>query len=212
MAKLSTDLNAFFFAEDRNPTVSLSEILTLAGERAFGVLFVIVSLPSALPLPAPGYSTPFGFLIVLLAGQLVLGFERPWFPQSWLQWSFPLEMSQKIVKAGLPWLQRLENFTRPRFSSLCTNPLSRVFIGLTLALMGISMMIPIPGTNTLPAMGVFVTGFSFLEDDGVITLGGLTLCLMGFLLSTSIFVAILFFGFQGGEALDAVKTWIQNLF
>jgi hypothetical protein len=29
--------------------------------------------------------------------------------------------------------------------------------------MAISMMIPIPGTNTLPAMGVFVTSFGLSE-------------------------------------------------
>ncbi|BBD57245.1 hypothetical protein NIES2109_00100 [Nostoc sp. HK-01] len=52
-------------------------------------------------------------------------------------------------------------------------------IGIAIALMSISMMIPIPGTNTLPAMGIFVTGFGLLEDDGAISLGGLVLSLMG---------------------------------
>jgi hypothetical protein len=46
-------------------------------------------------------------------------------------------------------------------------------LGIAIALMGISMMIPIPGTNTLPAMGIFVTGFGLMEDDGAISLGGL---------------------------------------
>nr|WP_245894793.1 exopolysaccharide biosynthesis protein [Nostoc cycadae] len=35
-------------------------------------------------------------------------------------------------------------------------------IGIAIALMSISMMIPIPGTNILPAMGIFVTGFGLL--------------------------------------------------
>lgn len=212
MAKLSTDLNRFFFEDDRGETIALHEILTLTGERAFAVLFVLTSFPSALPLPAPGYSTPFGLLIVLLASQLILGYTQPWFPQKWLQWTIPLSMAQKVLQVGLPWLNRLEAITRPRLSFLCTSSIGRLVIGCAIALMGLSMMIPIPGTNTLPAMGVFVTGFSFLEDDGAITLGGLTLCLMGFLLSTSILVAILFFGFQGAEALDVVKEWIKNLF
>ncbi|MGA1475031.1 MAG: exopolysaccharide biosynthesis protein [Prochlorothrix sp.] len=212
MAKLSTDLHRFFFEDDRNATVSLGEILTLAGERAFGVLFVLVAFPSALPVPAPGYSIPFGLLIMLLAGQLVVGRDRPWFPASWLRWTVPLEMTQKVMQTGLPWLSRLEALTRPRLSFLCTSPPGRLVVGLALALMGLSMMIPIPGTNTLPAMGVFVTGFSFLEDDGAITLGGLTLCLMGFLLSTGILVAIFFLGVEGAQAAETVKEWIRSLF
>jgi len=69
--------------------------------------------------------------------------------------------------------------------------------------MAISMMIPIPGTNTLPAIGVFVTGFGLLEDDGAISLGGLVICLMAAILSTSILIA-LFIG--GSRLLDLLKS------
>jgi hypothetical protein len=34
------------------------------------------------------------------------------------------------------------------------------------------MMIPIPGTNNLPVMGIFVTAFGLSEDDGAISLEG----------------------------------------
>jgi hypothetical protein len=52
--------------------------------------------------------------------------------------------------------------------------------------MALSMMIPIPGINTLPAMGIFVTGFGLLDDDGAISLAGIVLCLMGATLTCSI--------------------------
>jgi hypothetical protein len=81
-----------------------------------------------------------------------------------------------------------------------------VTIGIAIALMGISMMIPIPGTNTLPAMGIFVTGFGLMEDDGAISLGGLVLCLMGGILSASILIAL----FVGGTSLlDLIKGWLR---
>ena len=71
--------------------------------------------------------------------------------------------------------------------------------------MAISMMIPIPGTNTLPAIGVFVTAFGLLEDDGAISLGGLVLCLMGAILTTSILFALMW---GGSSLLDVIKTWL----
>jgi hypothetical protein len=62
--------------------------------------------------------------------------------------------------------------------------------------MALSMMIPIPGTNTLPAMGIFVTGFGLLDDDGAISLAGLVLCLMGGTLTS----LILLFGYEAVKA------------
>ncbi|NJO79689.1 MAG: exopolysaccharide biosynthesis protein [Cyanobacteria bacterium RM1_2_2] len=197
MAKLSKELQRFFFDEERQLRVTLSDILLLAGERVFGFLFVILSFPSALPVPAPGYSTPFGVVIFLLAVQLIKGDKTPWIPHKWVNHPIELKTVQGVLKTGIPWLKRIEILSRPRLTSVCTSLAGRTIIGLGVALCGISMMIPIPGTNTLPAMGIFVTGFGLLEDDGATSLAGLVLCLMGILLTTSILFAL----FLGGSSL-----------
>lgn len=192
MARLSAELQHHFFSEASPPQVTLADILTLAGERTFGFLFVLLALPSALPVPAPGYSIPFGIVMLLLAAQLVAGRTRPWLPAGWKTKTFALEQVQGVIKAGLPWLQRLEALSRPRLTPVCTSLPGRTVIGVAIALMSLSMMIPIPGTNTLPAMGIFVTGFGLLDDDGFLSLGGLVLCLLGGTLS----VLILLFGYE----------------
>lgn len=203
MARLSVELQRYFFEETRQPDVKLADILSLAGERIFGFLFVILSLPSALPVPAPGYSTPFGIVIVILAFQLIMGARRPWLPDKLMNGRMKLETVQKFIQKGIPWLERIEAIARPRLPYICTSLPGRVVIGVAIALMSISMMIPIPGTNTLPAMGIFVTGFGLIEDDGAISLGGLVLCLMGGILSTSILLAVWF----GGSSL---MDWIKD--
>lgn len=206
MARLSVELQRYFFEEERPQKVTLTEVLQLAGERIFGFLFVILSLPSALPVPAPGYSTPFGLVLFLLAVQLIAGAKLPWLPQRISSQPIEIKQVQGVVKAGLPWLRRIELLSRPRLSYICTSLPGRVTIGIAIALMGISMMIPIPGTNTLPAMGIFVTGFGLMEDDGAISLGGLVLCLMGGILSASILIAL----FVGGTSLlDLIKGWLR---
>lgn len=205
MARLSAELEQFFFDEARIEKVTLADILSLAGERTFGFLFVLISLPSALPIPAPGYSTPFAIVLFLLAIQLVIGRERPWLPTGWQQKGFALGQVQKFVKAGLPWLKRIEFFSRPRLKFLCTSIPGRLILGLAIALMSVSMMIPIPGTNTLPAASIFIMGFGLLDDDGLISLMGLTLSV----LAGSISIAILFFGVKG---TSAAVEFIINLF
>ncbi|MEA5564735.1 exopolysaccharide biosynthesis protein [Anabaena sp. UHCC 0399] len=205
MAKLSHELQRYFFEETRPQNVNLADILLLAGERIFGFLLVILSLPSALPIPAPGYSVPFGILIFILAIQMIIGAKVPWLPPKMMNHPIKLETVQGFLKAGIPWLRRIEAIARPRLSYICTTLAGRVTLGIAIALMAISMMIPIPGTNTLPAMGVFVTGFGLLEDDGAISLGGLVLCVMGLILTTSILMAL---AWGGSSLLDIIKTWL----
>lgn len=153
--------------------VTLSNVLELAGERTFGFLLVLLALPSALPIPAPGYSAPFGVLIILVSAQMMVGLHRPWFPDKIRASSLSRKQAQGLIKAGLPWLKRLESFSKPRLSFISNTQLGRIVIGLIIILMGIFMMIPIPGTNTIPAMIVFILGFSLIEEDGFISLMGL---------------------------------------
>ncbi len=196
MARLSVELEQFFFDESRSEQVTLADILNLAEERTFGFLFILLALPSALPIPAPGYSIPFGIVMFVLAMQLMAGRHRPWLPKSWKEKGFGLTQVQNVIKAGLPWLQRIEVLSRPRLTPVCTSRGGRIVLGLAIALMAMCMMIPIPGTNTLPAIGIFITGFGLLDDDGFISLAGITVCLI----AGSLVGVILFAGVQGGSA------------
>ena len=203
MAKLSSELYRYFCEEERAETVQLSDFLEIAQERIFGFLFVIFSLPSALPIPAPGYSIPFGVVMFLLASQMIMGAKQPWFPQRVENHQLSLQKVQGFVKRGVPWLRRLEILARPRLSYICTSLAGRIVLGSAIALMSISMMIPIPGTNTAPAIGIFMIGFGLQEDDGVICLAGLTICLLALVLVLGII-------FGGISLFDYVKDGLQN--
>ena len=207
MAKLSKELNRFFFEEKRGDTVTLENVLDLAGERIFGFLFVILSLPSALPLPAPVISIPFGIIMIVLAVQLIIGREEPWLPKKFAKRPIKLETAQKFVKKGIPFLQKIEAVSRPRLPFVCTTIPGKIIIGLVIALMSSFMMIPIPGTNTLPAIGIFVTGFGLLEDDGAISLAGLTICSIAAILIGSVFAALIW---GGTSLIDQIKTMLKG--
>ncbi|MEO1741175.1 MAG: exopolysaccharide biosynthesis protein [Cyanobacteria bacterium J06629_9] len=183
--------------------VTLDELLSIAGERTFGFLFVMLSLPSALPVPAPGYSIPFGIVMALLAWQLIKGAEQPWLPMGWRKRGFKRKTVQGFIRKGLPWLRRIEAISRPRLTPICTSFPGRLAIGIAIVLMSCCMMIPIPGTNTLPAIGIFVTGFGLLDDDGVISLAGMTICAISLGLVLSIFIL-------GAEVVDRGKDMIKD--
>ena len=195
---------------DPKAPVTLNEILEIAGERTFGFLFVLLSLPSALPIPAPGYSTPFGVVIFLLAVQLIVGREQPWLPEKFRKKGFERSQIQGLLRKGIPWLQKIELVARPRLTPVCTSRIGRTVLGCAIALMAISMMIPVPLTNTLPAIGIFVTGFGLLDDDGAISLAGLTICAISAVTTTTILYLLFRLGYEGMErAIDAAKDWVK---
>ncbi|MEL6440510.1 MAG: exopolysaccharide biosynthesis protein [Cyanobacteria bacterium J06621_8] len=208
MAKLSVELNRYFFEEARDDKVTLSDILSLAGESVFGFLLIILAIPSALPVPATGYSTPFGIVMFFLAIQLVMGRETPWLPAKIMSGSVPLKTVQGFVSKAVPWIEKIEALTKPRMAYLCTSLPGRVMLGCAIALMSISMMIPIPLTNTIPGAGIFITAFGLIEDDGLICLAGLFVCSVGATITTS----ILIFGLAAVErVIDLIKDYIGNL-
>lgn len=208
MAKFSVELRRYFLEEERQPRVRLADILSLAGERVFGFLFVLISIPSALPIPAAGYSVPFAVVLFLLAVQLIAGAKRPWLPQRIMNSSLPIVKVRSFVNSAIPWLRRIEALARPRLSYICTSLPGRVIIGVAIALMSISMMIPIPLTNTLPAIGIFVTAFGLTEDDGFICLAGLVICVLGATVTTSVLLLGAAAVYQG---IDFIKEWLQTL-
>jgi len=201
---LSRELYRYFCEEERANQVDLADFLEVTKERIFGFLFVILALPSALPVPAPGYSIPFGVVMFLLASQMALGAQEPWLPKRIRDYQLDLKKVQRFITKGVPWLERLENLSRPRLSYICTSFGGRVILGSAIALMSISMMIPIPGTNTLPAIGIFMIGFGLQEDDGAICLAGLVICLLALVVVLGIFMG-------GFSLIDYLKDSLTEL-
>ncbi len=169
-------------------------------KSTFGFLLVILSLPSALPVPAPGYSIPFGILLIILAVQIILRKQTPWFPKKFRE----KDINISKLKGGLEKIQKFITF----FEKLIRTRMTWIYrggyrlFGVLIMCCGISMLIPIPGTNTIPAMGVFIIGLGMIEEDGLAGLAGALTALAGITLTLLIL-------FLGKEALDLlIKNFI----
>ena len=71
------------------------------------------SLPFSTPIPLPGLSTPFGFIIALIGARLSLG-QKPWLPQRLLDTRLPPKLFAKVFGAARALLKGFEYFLRPR--------------------------------------------------------------------------------------------------
>ena len=186
--------------------LSINEITCAVGEKGFGLLLIVLSLPSALPIPAPGYSTPFGVAMALIALQMICGREAIWLPQGLDTIRIKPKLARTMLGTASKFLSKIERCIRPRQKWIRgrTGQVSLAFVVLNMACL---MMLPIPLTNTFPAMVIFMIGVGISEEDGLLAIGAFTVGCCALLLYAGI-VYIVFT--QGVEAIEPIKDWVKS--
>lgn len=185
---------------------TIGNVCTEVGEKGFGVLLVMLSLPSALPIPAPGYSTPFGLAILLVAFQILRGQEKLWLPSRIQKVEISSVMGLRMASVAGKFLGATERWIKPRHKWI-TSTAGQVGLASIVALMAILMLFPIPLTNTFPAMVIFLIGIALAEEDGLLAFVAFVIGALAVMLYTyMIYLAIT----QGPEAVDLLIDWIKG--
>lgn len=156
--------------------VKLADIVAELGERAFGVAMLLFALPNAVGIGViPGISTLFGVPQIILALQMLAGFERPWLPAWLLEKSIARADFERMIDKGLPILIRVERYLKPRATAL-TGPLVERLMGLVFLVLAIVVSLPIPLGNQPPGVAMAVVALGLTARDGVFVIVG---CLLG---------------------------------
>jgi hypothetical protein len=193
-------------AEPNGPTIG--QIIQQIGEKGFGLLFLILALPSALPIPAPGYSTPFGIMIALLAVQMLIGRKQIWLPKRLCRIRLKPSLAQSMLGAVNRFLHYIERFIRPRQQWIRSRP-GLAGLAVVILIMAALMILPIPLTNTAPAMVIFLIGVGLCEEDGLLTIAAFALGILAVALYAYV---IYLFVTQGPEAIESLKEWVKMQF
>ena len=182
-----------------------SEILAATQGRGFNLLLLLMGLPFLTPVPLPGLSTPFGLVVVVIGAQLALD-RRPWLPAKLLQRELPAQFIARVLAAASCLVRWLEFLLRPRLIILHEQWIYRRIAGALIMLSGLLLLLPlpIPLSNTLPAITVVLLAAGAMEKDGLFFLVG---CAMFVL--TLAFFGLLAFG--GAHLLDNLRHTVFEL-
>ena len=183
----------------------LSVLLKQVGNSGFGTISGILTMPMLIPLPIPlvGFSALVGSGIMLVGCQLALGYEKPYLPQRIARIELSPAASQKILKNINRLLQPLERMSRHRFSRFSNSWWGCRITGVCLAwdALLMSLPLPIPLTNLVPAYTIFFLAIGLLEFDGLFILIG-----YGMTVVTTIFFASI-----AGTIWQLASHWLQIL-
>ncbi len=188
--KLSEILGKIF--SEHSTIDSYGALVDELNHHGMAVILIIFSIPSALPIPAAGYSTVLSIPLLVIGLRVLLGKDNLWLPENMRSREFRPSKLAKVKNVMLRIVSFIERFSRPRYVSLVKSSSTRVFLGLLICALAVSMALPIPGTNTLPAGGIFLIGFSLLEDDGLLLLAGVIYSIAALTMTT----LIIWFGYE----------------
>ncbi|MEZ5893512.1 MAG: exopolysaccharide biosynthesis protein [Parvularculaceae bacterium] len=179
-------------------TARLGDVVDRLDERAFGFLLLLLALPCCLPFV---YVLPqiVALPMMALAIQMAAGGRHPWLPKKLHDRSFSIPAFQNVLTRAEKWGGWIERIAAPRLKPVTGHLAHRIVGGLLLVPI-ISILTPLPSTNTVPGIGVAIAAIGLIERDGVLVIGGL---LIGF-----VWVCLLLF--LGAEAVHMLKSWLTG--
>ena len=148
--------------------LTLHEIRDRLDERAYGLLILLLSIPCLVP-GLYGVPQVVGLIVILLAGQMLVGREEPWLPRWFLNlrckgsW---LKAMADFAETKLGWIDRL---SRPRLRRFADGPgekLAAVFMILA------TVTIVMPLTNSIPSIALALLSVGLIQRDGLFVLAG----------------------------------------
>ncbi|WP_306591007.1 exopolysaccharide biosynthesis protein [Geothrix sp. 21YS21S-4] len=145
---------------DAEGEITLGELLDAAGEQIYGLLVLLVALPSLVPGLNLGLAPVGGAGLMALGAQLAWGTTHPWVPRR--------IQSQPIHKGRIKEaLAKLEvQLARFRRRAPLQRPLSPRWMGLCIAWTGflLALPVPLPFGNQIPASILCLLGAALLEE------------------------------------------------
>lgn len=158
-------------ADDDEGRVSLGAIMETIGSRSFGPLLLLAGLVTLAPIigPIPGVPTVMGMLVLLTAGQLLVGREQFWLPG----WVMRRSVDKQKLDKAIDWMRNpaswFDRITGPRLVYLTQGMAVHVVAGICILL---SLMLPVMEFVPFSALSVGLAlaafGLALIARDGIL--------------------------------------------
>lgn len=164
--------------------ITIDELTKALGERAFGIVMLLFALPNCIPAP-PGMNSVFGIPLLLYAAQLMKGRGVPWQPAFIAKKKFKRETMIRLLETAEPKLKKIEKFCQPRLLFMASDAAERL-LALFIVLLSICIIIPLWGTNFIPAVAAALISIALIEQDGLLSLIGVAIGIVGIVVTIGI--------------------------
>lgn len=159
--------------------ITVGEVIDSLNDRGFGALCAVIGALAATPVigALPGVSIGSAILIVLIAGQHVMGRRSLWIPSFLAKRSFDRTTFEKSIDKVRPYAKWVDKLIRPRLSWFIGGDTERRLVAVAISVLALTMvplaLVPwgvFPAALAITAFGIAITG-----RDGLFALVGYAL-------------------------------------
>jgi hypothetical protein len=165
-------LEGLFAGVPADGHVTLDRLMRGLGDRAFGVVLLLLALLAALP----GVSVVAGPLLLVPAWQMLRARPGPVFPRAAAARPIAARRLARLVRDVVPVLRALERVVRPRW--ITPFEATKRAVGAVVLLLGAGLFVPVPLSNVLPAAAIALIAVAYLERDGLLLCAALAAALV----------------------------------
>ena len=171
--------------------VSLQALAQAHGPAAPGSLLLLLAAPCLLPVP--GVGTVLGLGMIALAAAIWRGDPTHCLPKRVAEVEMPRAWAQRVLRLLASTYAMAGRFAGERFSHLAGAG-RRSWIVVTVGLMALIIVLPIPFGNVLPALAMMLTGLGLVFRDGVATVLGFATAALALLLTLGLVSMVVVWG------------------
>ncbi len=160
---------------------TLNSLIAVFEDKSFAIVFLVLMIIPALPLPTGGISHLMELVVVILALEMIVGFRSIWLPKSWKKRRLGATMEKKIVPLILHRVRWFEKRSRPRWKWIFSAPLAERLLGLIVLIFTVFAFVApsFSGLDTLPSLGVVIVSLAIILDDALMLLAGTLVGIVG---------------------------------
>jgi hypothetical protein len=159
------------------PVITLDQLVISLKDQGLVVLCLVTILPFMQPIPLPGISSILG-LIILLQGFAMMFVQKPLLTKKMKDVVITHERFELIYRAAqkfTKYADKISVYQHPWTNSRASHFICGLAIVLSAAFL--SLPLPIPFSNFVPALSIALICLGLLEEDLILIIMGLSISL-----------------------------------
>ena len=194
--KTATDVLQEVVESNNADSLSVDEIKASLHQRGFGIIMMFFALPLCVPALPPGVTALPAIPLIMFSLQMIWGRGTPWIPKKIGNKKIKRKTLAFIVEKSSPALKKIEKLLRARFSFASSRNGEKI-IGVFSLIFALSILIPLPFTNLVPALGILLMSLGLLSKDGIMIIFGIIVGSIGLTMTMVVMI-------YGGKAIEAI--------
>ncbi len=158
-----------------------------------GILLAIIffALPVGIPLPyPPGFTTIMGLPLIILSFQMLCGVRKVVLPNRISSYRLKNSTLKSISNKLVSIVLLIEKYSKPRWA-FAQSVYCEQLVGLCSLISSLFVALPLPFTNSVPALGISIMALGLLNRDGMVIIAGFLVAFIGGIISMGIVLASL---------------------